>query len=150
VTDYDASNERHIAIQRRSAKALDESYDNVVNSLMGVVDGRAYIFDLLTYCHVFAQPFSADPYNTAYGCGQLDVGQILLRQIMRICPDQYVQMTREADARSTTDDTRRSRSDKDASGRDIIPVYIHPGYRDDSPTPGDTAASYNPIDRDDE
>src|SRR5215469_1285169 len=139
MSDYDASNKRHIDIRNRSAKALDEAYDNVINSLMGVADGRAYIYDLLIYCHVFDQPFSsdlqgrADSLRTAFGCGQLDVGQVMLRQIMRICPDQYVQMTREANARSITDDSRRSRSDKDSNGRDIIPIYVHPGYGDDSP-----------------
>jgi len=139
VTDYDASNKRHIDIRNRSAKALDEAYNNVINSIMGVVDGRAYVYDLLIYCHVFEQPFAADPYSTSFGCGQLDVGQVLLRQIMRICPDQYVQMTREANARSATDDARRSRSDKDADRGDLIPAYTHPGANgDDSSSAADS------------
>ena len=75
MTDYDASNERHIAIQRRVAKALDEAHDTVIHAIMGVADGRAYVYDLLLYCHVFDQPFSPDSHLTAFGCGQLDVGQ---------------------------------------------------------------------------
>ena len=128
MTDYNASNERHIAIQRRSAKALEESYESFVNHIMGMVDGRSYIHTLLTYCHVFDQPFVPDPSITAFGCGQLDVGQVMLRQIMRYCPDEYIRMMREANARSTADDARRSRSDKDADGGDIIPAYVHPGF----------------------
>jgi len=138
VTDYDASNERHIAIQRRVAKALDEAHDNVVHSIMGVADGRAYIYDLLIYCHVFDQPFSPNPHLTAFGCGQLDVGQVIFRKIHKLCPDEYIQMMREANARDATDDARRSRSDKDANRGDIIPIYVHPGYRDDSPTAADS------------
>ena len=133
MTDYNASNERHIAIQRRSAKALEESYQNFVNHIMGMVDGRSYIHTLLTYCHVFDQPFVPDPSITAFGCGQLDVGQVMLRQIMRYCPDEYIRMMREANARTTADDARRSRSDKDADGGDIIPAYVHPGF---GPAPG--------------
>ena len=144
MTDYDASNERHIAIQRRVAKALDESHDSVIHSLMGVADGRAYVYDLLVYCHVFDQPFSPNALLTAFGCGQLDVGQVILRRIHAICPDDYTLMMREANGRSATDDARRSRSDKDSNGGDIIPFYVHPG--DDSPATADS--DYSPIDRD--
>jgi hypothetical protein len=152
MTDYNASNERHIAIQRRSAKALEESYQSFINHIMGMVDGRSYIHDLLTYCHIFDQPFVPDPSVTAFGCGQLDVGQVVLRQIMRHCPDQYVQMTREANARSAADDARRSRSDKDADGGDIIPAYVHPGSTGNgSPPATDTGeADYNPVERDED
>jgi hypothetical protein len=74
---------------------------------------------------------------------------------MRHCPDEYVKMTREANARSTADDARRSRSDKDADGGDIIPAYIHPEF---GPAPGngsspaaDTGeADYNPVNRDED
>jgi hypothetical protein len=152
MTDYDASNERHIAIQRRSAKALEGAHDAVINDFMGLASGRSYIYDLLIYCHVFDQPFSADPHHTAFGCGQLDVGQLILRQIMRICPDLYVQMTREANARSITDDARRSRSDKDSNGRDSEPApYVHPSFDAGADSSAATDASdYNPIDRDEE
>ena len=136
MTDYDASNERHIAIIRRSAKALEGAHDGLVNYIMGLVDGRAFVHDLLTYCHVFDQPFSTDPYSTAFGCGQLDVGQVLLRQIVRVCPDSYVQMTREANARDITNDARLSRSDKDSNGRDSGPdPYIHPAFDGDDSSP---------------
>ena len=152
MTDYNASNERHIAIQRRSAKALEESYEGFVNHIMGMVDGRSYIHTLLTYCHVFDQPFVPDPSITAFGCGQLDVGQVMLRQIMRYCPDEYIRMMREANARSTADDARRSRSDKDADGGDIIPAYVHPGFGP-APTPGNggpPTADTDETDRDED
>ena len=149
MTEYDASNERHIAIQRRVAKALDEAHDTVIHSIMGVADGRAYVYDLLLYCHVFDQPFSPDPHLTAFGCGQLDVGQLIFRKIHAICPDEYIQMMREANARDATNDARRSRSDKDANGGDIIPIYVHPGYRDDS-SPTTNPGDYSPIERDED
>ena len=151
MTDYNASNERHIAIQRRSAKALEESYQNFVNHIMGMVDGRSYIHTLLTYCHVFDQPFVPDPSITAFGCGQLDVGQVMLRQIMRYCPDEYIRMMREANARTITDTVRRARSDEDSrrdnSGPSPVP-YIHPAFdtadRNNSAAPADT--DYDPFD----
>jgi hypothetical protein len=145
MAEYNAANERHIAIQRRVVKALDESHDVFINTIMGMVDGRAYVHDLLIYCNVFGQPFSADALFTAYGCGKLDVGQVILRRIHAICPDQYVQMMREANARDIANDTRRSRSDADANGRDRGPEpYRHPSADgDDSPAAAD--ADYNPV-----
>jgi hypothetical protein len=153
MTDYNAANERHIAIQRRSAKALEESYQGFINHIASMVDGRSYLHDLLTYCHVFDQPFATDPCATAFGCGQLDVGQVILRQLMRYCPDEYIKMMREANARSAADDARRSRSDKDADGGDIIPEYFHPGSNsgNGSPPTADTdEADYNPVERDED
>ena len=127
MADYDSSNPKHIAIARKSAKAADEARASFINNIMGMVDGRAYIHDLLVSCHVFTQPFSANALVTAFACGELNIGQRILADIMAYCPDDYIQMMREANARSTADDARRSRSDKDADGNNRGPEpYIHP------------------------
>ena len=137
---YDAGNKRHVDLLSRHSKLEEEANRTVINSLMGMANGRAYIHDLLVYCNVFTQPFSADSHLTAFGCGQLDVGQVLFRAIMRWCPEQYTLMMREANARSSTTDARLSRSDKDANGRDSDEPepYVHPGSGNDSPTASDS------------
>ena len=131
MADYDSSNPKHIAIARKSAKAADEARAGFINHIMGMVDGRAYIHDLLVHCHVFTQPFSANALVTAFACGELNIGQRILADVMAYCPDDYIQMMREANARSTADDARRSRSDKDADGNNRGPEpYIHPAFDD--------------------
>ena len=152
MTDYDASNKRHIAVASRAAKADDDARRVFINTIMGVASGRAYVHDLLVYCHVFAQPFAADPHDTSFRCGQLDVGQVLLRDIMSFCPDNYVTMMREANVRSSTNAARFERSDKDVNGRDSEPGhYVHPAFReaggDDRPADTDANTDYNPVDQ---
>jgi hypothetical protein len=141
MSDYDSTNPRHIAIQRREAKASDEARGTFINTIMGMVNGRAYVHDLLVRCHVFAQPFSADALLTAFACGELNVGQRVLADVMLHCPDNYITMMREANARDIAIANRLSRSDADANGHDRGPEpYTHPGADtgDDSPSTADS------------
>jgi hypothetical protein len=140
MTNYDSSNPKHIKIAQQSAKAADEARRGFVAHIMERVDGRAYLYDLLVTCHVFAQPFSPDAHVTAFGCGELNVGQRLLADIMAYCPDHYVTMMREANARSTTDDVRRSWSEQDPGRNDRRPVYRHPALD----TPGEASGNNSP------
>jgi hypothetical protein len=70
---------------------------------------------------------------------------------MRIAPDEYVQMMREANARDIADDTRRTRSDEDSDRDDPGPVYIHPAFDQRSATDrGEASDDYSPVDRDED
>ena len=146
---YDATNPKHVAIQRRSDKASQESVDAFLRHSMGLVDGRRYFHGLLVRCHVFANPYTGRAGTTAFACGELNVGQQVLADIMRIAPDEYVQMMREANARDIADDTRRTRSDEDSDRDDPGPVYIHPAF-DHSASGSETSDDYNPVDRDED
>jgi hypothetical protein len=154
MTNYDSSNPKHIRIAQKSAKATDDARRGFVSHIMERADGRAYLHDLLVTCHIFAQPFSPEPTVTAFACGELNVGQRILADIMAYCPDTYVTMMREANARSTTDDVRRSRSDADSNGDDRGPEpYIHPAFDAAAETGGNDRApardaEYDPVARD--
>jgi hypothetical protein len=118
---------------------------------MGMVDGRRYFYGLLVRCHVFANPYTGRAGTTAFACGELNVGQQVLADIMRIAPDEYVQMMREANARDIADDTRRTRSDEDSDRDDPGPVYIHPAFDHSAITDrGETSDDYSPVDRDED
>ena len=159
---YDSTNVRHIRIAEKQAKAEEDARRVFVSTIMGMGGGRAYVHSLLVYCHVFAQPFSVSANETAFRCGQLDVGQVLLRDIMQYCPDRYVEMMREANARSSASDARRRRSDEDANRGNSEPgQYRHPSLdfpersegRADSqaatePGAGAEAGEYDPFERD--
>src|SRR6516164_5649150 len=146
---YDATNPKHVAIQRRSDRASQESVDAFLRHSMGLVDGRRYFHGLLVRCHVFANPYTGRAGTTAFACGELNVGQQVLADIMRIAPDEYVQMMREANGRDIADDTRRARSDQDTNRDDPGPIYVHPAFEHAS-VAGSEADDYSPVDRDDE
>jgi hypothetical protein len=128
MTQYDPLNKAHIAIQRRQAKAEDDTRDTFIQHSMGVVEGRMYFHALLVRCHVFANPYAANGRSTAFNCGELNIGQQVLADIMRLCPDEYVQMMREANARELATDTRLTRSNEDRDRDDPGPRYVHPAF----------------------
>ena len=135
----------------RLRKAISDAKARFLKHIMSMVDGRTFIHDLLTGCLIFEPTvFSRDALGTAFNCGQHTVGQQLLTDLMACCPDEYVQMMREANARDIADDTRRSRSDADSRQDDPGPKYVHPAYIDASPTEGNGVDSeYSPVERDD-
>jgi hypothetical protein len=129
MTTYDPTNAKHINIQRRSAQAAQDSADAFLHNSMGMADGRSYFHSILVRCHVFANPYAGDAGSTAFACGELNVGQQVLADIMRVCPDEYIKMMREANARDAADDSRRTRSDEDTRRADSgsePDAYVHP------------------------
>jgi hypothetical protein len=113
---------------------------------MGMPNGRAYIHELLLRCHVFSQPFAANALLTAFACGELNIGQSMLADIMRDCPDEYILMMREANGRDIAADTRLRRSDEDADRGDSgATIYKHPAldtFRDDRETTSDAQSGF--------
>ena len=125
---YDSTKRSHVAIQRRATEVEDSSCDAFIKHAMGVVDGRVYFHRLLVRCHVFSNPFDGNARVSAFNCGELNIGQQVFADIMRLVPDDYVQMMREAHARSTATDVRLNRSDEDARRDDPGPRYVHPAF----------------------
>ena len=88
MTEYDSTNERHIAILKKAAKAVEDSRKGFIRHIMGLVDGRAYIHYLLGVCNALdKQTFFVNPYENAFWCGIRHVGVSLRDDILRLCPD---------------------------------------------------------------
>jgi hypothetical protein len=95
---------------------------------METQSGRSFIWQRLETSHVFESTFTSDPLLMAFNEGQRVKGVELLTQLMKYCPDQYVLMAREADARNIA--TERSLS-ADGNRRDQGPdEYQLDLYRD--------------------
>lgn len=101
--------------EAKTAKARSAQDDAVVQALMSSVGGRAWMRDLLEFCACFVPIASENPYFTYLNEGRRNVGLRLLADVMRACPDAYIQMMKEsADGR---------RSDLDRSDRDADANY---------------------------
>src|SRR6266436_9303402 len=96
---YDASDRKSIRRAEKAARQADRARQEVIVNLMSTTFGRAWLWDILTSCHVFGQTFSADPLMTAFGEGRRAVGLALLADVMSACPDQYITAAREANVR---------------------------------------------------
>ena len=94
----------------KEARVRDRESGQMLSQVMGSMQGRAYICSKLESSHVFRTSFSTDPLQMAFNEGERNRGLDLLNDIMRYCPDQYVTMMRERNARDSIADARDSGS----------------------------------------
>ena len=100
---YSAATRASVRAAEKAAKLADANRKVVIVELMSSVPGRAWVYNLLAACHIYRNPFTTDTHLTAFACGEMNVGQQhILADIMRFCPDQYIQLLREANERSNT------------------------------------------------
>jgi hypothetical protein len=137
MSDYDASDRKHVRLAERAARIDDRQKQEFVREIMATAVGRAWVLDLLVRAHVFASSHTGNALQTAFNEGERNIGLLLLISIMTACPDQYVVMMRESDARSSTADARRERNRPNADGRDQPVVESSPTAGDDA---GDDAS----------
>lgn len=91
------------SLRAREKAALAEATirADVIRSTMSTPTGRHWMWTLLSQCHIFAQTFTSDPLTTAFNEGQRSIGLSLMADILRTCPDQYIQAQREQHDRDT-------------------------------------------------
>ena|SRR5215510_4499172 len=133
---YDASNRRDVRTAQKLAKVAEQQRKEIMNGIMSVTPGRKWMCELLETCHIFATSFSDSQLRMAFMEGQREIGLRMLSDIMAACPDQYVEMMRERNARSSTDESRFQRRPEDTDGRDS-------NTNTDDESDGDDAANYD-------
>ena len=105
---FDATNRRAIREREKKAKQLERSNEHIFEALMGEYSGREWMHNRFQRCHIFSTPFANDPIQMAFNCGiQNDALQEFLL-VVQLCPDEYLQMMREANERSIAESARRN------------------------------------------
>lgn len=130
---YDAGDIRQVRRATKAARQAESDRRTVVFNLMSSPSGRAYAHDRLVRCHVFSSSFSTSNLAMAFAEGERNVGLQDLTDIMQFCPDQYVQMMREANDRNNASDSGPLRHSQDGDWRDS-----------ESPTSSGAASDYEP------
>lgn len=107
--------------QRLRARWLKEdeaAIDAAFSTLLQHGEGRKALWWMLRIGKVGTQPMSNNALQTAFACGELNVGQQILDRITSVSPDGYLQMMKEmADDRTRRDselNTSRSNGDTDS------------------------------------
>lgn len=94
---YDAGNPSHVRRAIRESKRWDDRRSDVITLLMSNPDGRRWVHETLVLCHVGANPFANEStHKTAFNCGELNIGQQLMAQVIGAAPKLYLQMMDEA------------------------------------------------------
>ena len=111
---YNAANRAHIKAAAKAARLVERQRQEIISGIMSVASGRAWVLDLLEVCHIFSTSFQSNALQTAFAEGERNIGLRLLNDVMSACPDQYVEMMRERNARDSTADARRRAAPADS------------------------------------
>jgi hypothetical protein len=104
-------------MEKASAQAEAHNAE-VITALMSHTGGRQWLYALLERCHLFHNPFSTDNAIMSFACGEMNIGQQYLADIVRYCPNEYILMMREASDRSTASERAGSQNGRrDVEGR---------------------------------
>jgi hypothetical protein len=100
----DLGDEKYVRQRTRTAKTRDNIKATVLRNIMASVDGREWMFELLTQGHVYDTSFSPEPLWMAFWEGQRSLCLHLVAQIQTACPEQYLTMMKEAKDRTDVRD----------------------------------------------
>jgi len=91
----DIGDARDVSARKKRAAAAREAYLETLRTLMGGPVGRAFIFEILSRCHLGQNLFNRDALIMAHNCGEHNIGNSLLIDISVACPDSYMVMMKE-------------------------------------------------------
>lgn len=105
--------------KRAAKKRLRVRRDTVLRQLLAYPEGRAFLWDLVGECNVFAQTLDTTPSGHAvmsYAEGRRSIGLHLFLDIQRLSPENYFLMTKENSGAKLEDETDDGPTDQpDAS-----------------------------------
>jgi len=94
-TPYDAGDAQAVRVRARTAKQREDAHQKVIRQVMGSNEGRAWIYDLLSICHVFSSSFSQNALTMAHAEGERNIGLRITGAIVSASPERYLEMLKE-------------------------------------------------------
>lgn len=108
-----AASRASVRAAEKESQQLDAVRRQVITGLMSHPDGRRYVHEELQSAHIFSTSFNADTHVMSFLEGERNSGLRLFADIMRHCPEQFIQMMREKNARDDLDASRDTQPDPD-------------------------------------
>lgn len=91
----DTSDPRTVQKAVKASKQLDLRKREALRAIMSTPEGRMWIHSLLLKAPIGSNPFSSDPYRTAFACGELNVTQQVVAELHDCSVELYLQMMKE-------------------------------------------------------
>src|SRR5579859_2392765 len=112
----DFSQRKDVRKAQKASEIAEQARISYTRRIMSEPEGRQWMHDLLTRCHVFSTPFvRSAPDLTAFNCGEQNIGYRTFADVVNHCPIEYVQMMQEANLRDLTNGRRTdAKPDTDA------------------------------------
>ena len=98
----DLENPRDVKELRKRSRLAERERQEMLKALLSMPQGRRWMYELLSRCKPFHTPFSQDAMLMAFSCGEQNIGFWLLGDIVRACPELYIQMMQEAGEKDAT------------------------------------------------
>ncbi len=96
VEAYDTSDPVSVNKARKKSARTRADRLEFVKASMSFEQGRSWFYDQLVRCHIFQTPFiSGDSHNTAFRCGEHNIGLMILDDIQTAAPTDYIKMISE-------------------------------------------------------
>lgn len=93
---YDAGDPKDVKAAIKSAQRWGDKRNGVIRVLMSNEDGRRFVREHLELAHIGANPFHSDAIKMAFNCGELNIGQRFMADVMNAAPELYMKMMAEA------------------------------------------------------
>lgn len=119
MTQLSASDRKSVRAAEKASRQIQRQDDDFLAFIMSSVEGRRWMHGFLARCKIGINAFSPDALVTAFQCGEQNVGNSYWSDLMRVCPDSYVEMMREVNGRdkpSSDDDATFNYTNDDGSG----------------------------------
>lgn len=92
---FDAGDPEKVGARKKAARLLQARADEALARIMNDVDGRLWVWRLLSACRPFEVPKEANYGSQYFRAGEMGVGVAVFNQIMRVCPGAYLLMQSE-------------------------------------------------------
>lgn len=103
-------------LRQRWTDSDEHDINEAINALLLHRQGRRLLWWLLQIGKFGTQPYARNALDTAFGCGEMNIGQKVLDRILEVSPDGFVTLMKEnADERSTRDTELGNAADRDAA-----------------------------------
>ena len=108
MTQLNAADRKSVRAAEKAAAIADRERGETIATIASTTSGRRYLWEKLEAAHIFTSVYNDLPERMAFLEGERNQGLQLLGDIVQYCPDQFLEMMREANGRRTRSDTASS------------------------------------------
>lgn len=113
-----ASERKDIRRYEKFAKVREQERINYIVAAMSTKAGRTWFYNFLSDCHCFQEPWTGDALQEAKLKGERTIGLSVYNDIVRHCPNYFLEMMTEANIEEQLNGQRDTRDDDNDDDRD--------------------------------
>jgi len=113
-----ASERKDIRRYEKAAKLRETNRINYIVAAMSTEAGRTWFYNFLSDCHCFQEPWTGDALQEAKLKGERTIGLSVYNDIVRHCPNYFLEMMKEANIAEQVNDRLDSAGEPDESDAD--------------------------------